>query len=182
MLKASRAFLGSDAALVTPARDDHIASGLSLGHSAITGFKAAIRASVEPGPVISMLPISNRRSSTITWGFCIFETFSSSFHNCKKAAGWTLRNNLRLAFFFAEADPTSIISGSSCFAMAHHTSVTGAIGCLHLSLSNTQHSKLLVPSLHRLPLLPHASSLSTPRDRNKPSKLASTPSSPIVEI
>jgi hypothetical protein len=78
--KARSAFAGRDDGFVTPKSADQTPSGLSLGgalFSAVRGRSAEIRASVEPGPMTSMLPISKRKSSTITGGFCLFDTTSS---------------------------------------------------------------------------------------------------------
>ena len=51
------------------------------------GCKTEQRLSADPGPMISMDPISNRRSSTVTAGFCTFAIRMTSFHSCRKAQG-----------------------------------------------------------------------------------------------
>ena len=71
MLKDKSAPFGSDAASVTEAKAgqrDSGASGPASGED--TGARIEQRAYVAAGPVISIEPISKRRSRTVTAGFC----------------------------------------------------------------------------------------------------------------
>ena len=189
MEKASSAFCGNEDGFVTPSRDVQVASGLPVDGvpSVVNGCSAAIKASMAPGPVTSMLPISNRRSSTITGGFCLFDISSSSFHSCKNADGCTrIKTFLRSFFpFFVFVSSTSTISTSFDFSSAAQTNVTGAVGRLYPSSplrSNTHVCKLLVPALHFLPFLPQASSPSTPTPLNTLSTPSTVPSICTVDI
>ena len=193
MEKASSAFCGNEDGFVTPSRDVQVASGLQVVGvpSVVNGCSAAIKASMAPGPVISMLPISNRRSSTITGGFCLFDISSSSFHSCKNADGCTrIKTFLRslFPFFFVFVSSTSTISTSFDFSSAAQTNVTGAIGRLYppppspVSRSKTHVCKLRVPALHFLPFLPQASSPSTPTPLNTLSTPSTVPSICTVAI
>jgi hypothetical protein len=140
MVKANSALAGREDGFVTPRSEDQTASGLSFVGTfpeTLNGRSVDIKASVEPGPVISMLPISKRRSSTMTGGFCFFDTARSAVHVCKNADGCTRMNILCRGGFFllGTTSSTPVISTSSERDLAHHIIVTGAIGLLSPSRS-----------------------------------------------
>ena len=86
MENPSKASGGSAAGLVRPASAVHV---LPESSSPSMGFSVATSASVEAGPMISMLPISNLRSSTTTAGCCLLADRSVTCQSCRKPAGCT---------------------------------------------------------------------------------------------
>lgn len=137
-------------------------------------------ASVELGPVISMLPISKRRSEIEGEGCWILVSLRSSFQMRRKDEGCVRRNNWRLGFFLWGVSANG--SSSSGGKLVHHMMSTGLSHLLSLSLSRIQPCHERRPLLHFTPFLPASMSSSTPTSFSKPSKLASTPSIKIVLI
>lgn len=179
MLKARTAHAGKADGLVTAPSRGHIFSGTS-GEAASTsslGCKIPTKASVEPGPVSSILPISKRRSSTSGDGFWILATFRTSVHTWRNAAGCTLMKICRFApFFCAEASAEAFVSST------HQTICASVIQLWSPSLSRTHPVQDLVPRLHFVPFLPLRRASSTPTALSNPRRLASTPLTEIVLI
>lgn len=98
-LKPKTAFTGRQDGFVSEPSESQ---ALAVSSLSFIGFKAEKRVSVDPGPVSSRLPISNRKSSTITGGRCILATFNSSVHSCKKAEGWTRKKHLLFAILVVD--------------------------------------------------------------------------------
>lgn len=96
---------GSDAGLVIPASDWNVFA-CSLAES--YGCKIPRRVSVDAGPVISMLPISKRRSSICTTGRWSLDRRSISAHVSRNAEGWILTSTLRLAGLVLSAAGASL--------------------------------------------------------------------------
>jgi len=69
------------------------------------------RASVELGPVISMLPISKRRSDIEGEGCWILTSLRSSFQMRRKDEGCVRRKIWRFGFFLEEAYGIGLSSG-----------------------------------------------------------------------
>ena len=87
MSNASKAPAGRAPGSVTEASECHSDWGASTAASQGVGCSIEQSVSAAAGPIISIEPISNRRSSTVTAGFCTFEMRMISFHVWKNALG-----------------------------------------------------------------------------------------------
>ncbi len=138
------------------------------------------RASVELGPVISMLPISKRRSEIEGEGCWILVSLRISFQIRRKDEGCVRRKIWRFGFFLGEASAVRLSSGEDM--LVHHMISTVLSHLFSLSRSRIQPCHERIPVLHLAPFLPPSMSSSTPISLSRPSKLVSTPSIEIVLI
>jgi hypothetical protein len=91
MSKLNKASFGNIEGFGMPASDFHTSPALLTASEAsvveLIGWIVPTNASVELGPVISMLPISKRRSSTMTEGFCTLANLTTCSQSWRKPAG-----------------------------------------------------------------------------------------------